>query len=118
MSSPHPLPPEVQAAIARGDLIAAIKRMRELQGLGLKEAKALVDAAKVQAQAAQAAGRGGARHPGPPPAALKSVPSPLAVLPGYDPDSGLAPGEQPRRSRRWPVILVAIGLLAYVLLQR
>lgn len=38
------LPPEVQDAIQRGDLIQAIKRLREATGLGLKEAKDAVEA--------------------------------------------------------------------------
>lgn len=33
------LPPEAAAALARGELILAIKIMREATGLGLKEAK-------------------------------------------------------------------------------
>ncbi len=35
--------PEVRALVAQGNKIAAIKRVRELTGLGLKEAKDLVD---------------------------------------------------------------------------
>ncbi len=39
----YPLPPEVQAALREGDQILAIRRLRESTGLGLKEAKELVD---------------------------------------------------------------------------
>lgn len=39
-----PLPPEVLAAIAQGRTIDAIKQLREAHGLGLKEAKDIVDA--------------------------------------------------------------------------
>jgi ribosomal protein L7/L12 len=35
--------PEVRAALARGDKIAAIRRVRERTGLGLKESKDLVE---------------------------------------------------------------------------
>jgi hypothetical protein len=40
------LPPEAQAALDRNDTIGAIKIVRESLGLGLAEAKQLVDAAK------------------------------------------------------------------------
>ena len=39
-----PVDPQIQAAIASGQLIAAIKRYRELTGAGLKEAKDAVEA--------------------------------------------------------------------------
>ncbi len=38
------LPPEVQAALARGQKIEAIKLLREARGMGLKEAKEAVEA--------------------------------------------------------------------------
>jgi len=38
------LPPEVLAAIQRRDPITAIKLLREARGIGLREAKDLVDA--------------------------------------------------------------------------
>jgi hypothetical protein len=71
-SSSH-LPPEAAAALARGDVVGAVKHVRQATGLGLKEAHDLVQAhAK-----AQAAGTG----PGPtqaggfafPPAAAAAV---------------------------------------------
>jgi ribosomal protein L7/L12 len=37
------VPPEVREAIERGETILAIKRLREATGIGLKEAKELVD---------------------------------------------------------------------------
>ncbi|MDZ7865673.1 ribosomal protein L7/L12 [Acidovorax sp.] len=40
----HPLPPDVQAALDAGQMIEAIKRLRAATGLGLKEAKDLIDA--------------------------------------------------------------------------
>jgi len=40
----HPLPPAAQAALAHGEIIAAIKIVREVEGIGLKAAKARVDA--------------------------------------------------------------------------
>jgi ribosomal protein L7/L12 len=44
MSQPQVLPPEVLRALERGQLIEAIKLLRQSRGLGLKEAKHVVDA--------------------------------------------------------------------------
>lgn len=55
MSKPEsPLPPHVQAAVRDGNLIQAIKLLRESSGLGLKEAKDLIDAHARGASAAPA----------------------------------------------------------------
>ena len=43
-----PLPPEVLNALQRGNKIKAIKLLRQSTGLGLKEAKDLVDAAHIE----------------------------------------------------------------------
>ena len=43
MSQPQVLPPEVLRALERGQLIEAIKLLRQTRGLGLKEAKHVVD---------------------------------------------------------------------------
>ncbi|MBT9503232.1 MAG: ribosomal protein L7/L12 [Burkholderiaceae bacterium] len=48
-----PLPPEVLAALQRGNKIEAIKLMRQLTGLGLKEAKDAVEASPEHAQLGQ-----------------------------------------------------------------
>lgn len=42
------LPPQVQAALARGQKIEAIKLLREARGMGLKEAKEAVEAHDVE----------------------------------------------------------------------
>jgi ribosomal protein L7/L12 len=44
MSTQHRLPADAREALARGDVIEAIRRVRAATGLGLKEAKDLVDA--------------------------------------------------------------------------
>jgi len=44
MSAQHRLPQDAQQALARGEVIEAIRRVRAATGLGLKEAKDLVDA--------------------------------------------------------------------------
>jgi ribosomal protein L7/L12 len=46
VSRGQPLPPEVRAELARGNKIEAIKLLRKASGLGLKEAKELVDGAE------------------------------------------------------------------------
>jgi len=47
----HALPPEIEQLLKSGQTLEAIKRLRELTGLGLKEAKAAVDARQVPAAA-------------------------------------------------------------------
>lgn len=59
-----PLPPEVLAALQRGDTIDAIKHLREARGIGLKEAKDLLDA---HGQGAPAASHGLQAHESFPP---------------------------------------------------
>ena len=44
MNEERELPPEVMEAIKAGHTIEAIKRLRRARGLGLKEAKDIVDA--------------------------------------------------------------------------
>jgi ribosomal protein L7/L12 len=44
LAAGRPLPAAAQAALARGETIAAIRIVREVEGIGLKEAKARVDA--------------------------------------------------------------------------
>jgi len=44
--SPHSLPPDVVDALRQGNKIEAIKRLRAAIGVGLAEAKAVVDAAE------------------------------------------------------------------------
>jgi len=60
-----PFPPAAEAALLKGNKIEAIKIVREQQGIGLKEAKDMVDqhvaanpGLRVQVESAQAAARG------------------------------------------------------------
>ena len=46
------LPPQVVAALQRGQKIEAVKLLRELRGIGLKEAKDAVDNCTLERQAA------------------------------------------------------------------
>src|SRR6185436_382395 len=42
-SNPPPLPEDVLAALSRGETVEAVKRLRAATGLGLQEAKYLLD---------------------------------------------------------------------------
>jgi len=50
--NPPPLPPAAQAALDRGRTIEAIKIVREVERIGLKEAKDRVDAHRGEARGA------------------------------------------------------------------
>ncbi|KAB2844938.1 MAG: hypothetical protein F9K47_01900 [Burkholderiales bacterium] len=81
------LPVDVQAALARGNKIEAIRLLRQATGLGLKDAKDRIDAAEAGGQRASS---------------------------GFPADStpGLSPGEVPRpRAGRWAFLLVLAALV-------
>lgn len=82
------LPPEVAAALERGQILEAIKLLRHAKGLGLKEAKDAVDAVKAGA--------------------------PMSSATDYSRD-GLAPGEQRQLTGLWVALIVALllGLLLW-----
>ena len=70
-----PLPPEASAAFARGDVVGAVKHVRQATGLGLKEAHDLVKA-HAMARLPDAASSGGTGQAGGfvfPPAAAAAV---------------------------------------------
>jgi ribosomal protein L7/L12 len=83
-STPAGLPPGAQRALRDGLKIEAIKLTREHTGLGLKEAKDLVEAYE------------------------RTMP---ATPDGLSPESGLSPGEVPRSSGRfwWIVFILAVA---------
>lgn len=85
-----PLPPEAAQAMARGNKIQAIKLVREHTGLGLKEAKDLVEAHE---EASPRTGHG-------------------AAVPG-------APGEVPRSSGAGGLVIgvLVLAVLGYGLLK-
>lgn len=86
-SSTTQLPASAVEALQRGDKIEAIKRLREQTGLGLKEAKDIVDA------------------------------SPHASISKGD---ALSPGEVPKSGNafRWLMALAIIAVLGYYLFRR
>ncbi len=86
------LPARVLAALADGNTLEAIRRLRESTGLGLKQAKDVVDAARSAKGAKVAAGSGAARLG----------------------RRRLAPGEVPRSGSAWVLGLLVAALLAGV----
>ena len=83
-----PLPPDVLEALEKGQTIEAIKRLRRATGLGLKEAKDLVDARSREQSAA------------------------------FGRDRDRAPGEVPRRAGAGWVVLVLAFLAVLLVLRR
>jgi hypothetical protein len=101
------VPPDVVDALRRGNKIEAIKRLREASGLGLAEAKGVLDRLEGGAHAGQSA------HPTP-----TTFHHAHPVQPGQ---SGLSPGEVPRGKEGAFAIGILIaaavaGLWAYVML--
>ena len=101
------VPPEVVDALRRGNKIEAVKRLREASGIGLAEAKGLIDRLEGGAHAGQSA------HP---------TPTTLHHAHPVQPEqSGLSPGEVPRGKEGTFAIVIlvaaaAAGLWAYVTL--
>lgn len=85
------LPPDVLEALEQGHTIEAIKRLRAATGLGLKEAKDLIDAHK----------RG------------RAFTVPAAAPPAAGPR--LAPGEVPRSGNTalWLLVVIVAAVAAY-----
>jgi hypothetical protein len=89
------LPPDVAAALSRGNVIEAIKLLRTKHNVGLAEAKALLESLQQQARTGAAAATAArakshaAMHP------MHAHQHHVAVAP--DP-SHLSPGEMPRSS--------------------
>jgi hypothetical protein len=98
---PRPLPPEVENALRKGQLIEAIKLLRKAQGYGLAEAKAALDAhvRKTMAGAASTATHKPYHH------------QTTTLRPRHP---GLGPGEVPRGGGGGGavVVVLAIGALA------
>jgi hypothetical protein len=95
-----PVPPDVANALRRGNLIEALKLLRKAQGLGLAEAKALLDA-HLRAEAASQKKAGTTTRRAAYPTAMSR-------------DSHLSPGEVPRTagSGFWVVVVMIAAALA------
>ena len=144
MVSPHqPLPPEVLAALQRGSTIEAIKLLRKSTGLGLKEAKDVIDShakgtsverpsiaslAAVLPMVIAAALRGGDKNEAirvvreKTGLGMKEANEAVVSIQNkpHDPVTDLSPGEVPRSSSRaWIVILVVLlAVVAYYIFRR
>ena len=98
MADPHNIPPQVIQAVQRGNLIEAIKQLRQHKPqLGLAEAKALIEAIQRQANVPPLVQKAQARveakvHPHAPPHSPPH-PIPTALM-----NPNLSPGEVPRTS--------------------
>ena len=143
-SIPDPLPASVLNAIQRGSAIEAIRLLRESTGLGLKEARDVVnrplrDAATPPSKAASTGGLPSALatalRSGDPAGALramrdKKITATIASKTGVASTpapartplapNGLAPGEVPRSSHRLSIaaLLVALALLLHAVFAR
>lgn len=102
MASRPELPHDVQAALERGDFMAAIRLLRERTGADLATAKKTIDERRRRAPASP--------RPTPVATGFEAMPPPV---PGAEP-SHLAPGEVPR-TRSKVGALVVVLLLAWLL---
>lgn len=102
MSHPaNELPDDVLDALGRGHTIEAIKLLREARGLGLAEAKSLVDAYRADNGVGMSVG---------------DVKKPAAAPARR---TGLSPGEMPAANMTfgWIVALAAAGLALFLVLR-
>ena len=86
MANPQDLPPEAADALARGNVIEAIRILRQQKNIGLAEAKGLLEAMQRQGNVkvnVTTNMRTVARRP-------------AAPGPGFEQHAGLSPGEVPR----------------------
>lgn len=128
--SPDSLPPEVVEALKLGRPIEAIKRLRKSTGIGLAEAKAIVDAFSGGNTAYQSPAQAARKQKRPPPAAEPGRPPeppeehrheimapPDLLMPR---PSGLGQGEVPNsNSGFWLVVFLAfVALVGYFVLER
>lgn len=117
MTDPVPpsIPPQVRAALESGNLIQAIKLMREqMPQLGLAEAKSLVDA--LQKQGVKVNVKTTVRSAPHAQPAHVVAPHHHATMPDGLPSAGpgLSPGEVPRTSASAALIFVAIAIFAVI----
>ncbi len=111
MATRFDLPPEVQAALERGEFMAALKLLRERTGVDLNRARQLIDQ------------RRRPRSPSPAPAPAVIAPPPMSIappprtapppIPGV-PSRELSPGEVPRVRSKVGAVLAAL-LVAWLL---
>jgi hypothetical protein len=109
------LPPDVAAALSRGNVIEAIKLLRSKYNVGLAEARALLEALQKQSAHAQIHGQAPAKSP------AKAAPHiPAGMKPGHHHphtaatlhiDPNMSPGEVPRTSGGMLFAAVVLAVL-------
>ena len=107
MANPNPLPPAVLEAIRRGDKIVAIKMLREIQRLGLAEAKGIIDA--IEAQSGRGKAPAAAAHAQSAASPAKHAHPHFQRRPHVD---DLGPGEVPRSSYGSVAIVILLAAVA------
>jgi hypothetical protein len=107
---PKQLPPDVAAALSRGNLIEAIKLLRGKYNIGLAEAKALLESLQKHASQAQI-GMSGDAKPAPRAATTMHVGQPHVPHAAMHVDPNLSPGEVPRASSGAVFAFVIVALL-------
>ena len=117
MADTHNIPPQVLQAVQRGNLIEAIKFMRQHKPqLGLAEAKALIEAIQRQAkvpalvQKAQARVEGGMHPHGP----AHTPHGPAHPIPSSMMNPHVSPGEVPRTGSGSVFAVMVIAIVVVV----
>jgi hypothetical protein len=103
MADPQ-VPPEIAAALEKGNLIEAIKLLRQQKNLGLAEAKGMVEALQKQAKASGGNVKVNVKAA---PTVRMAYKAPAHVGPERRP--GLSPGEEPRGGG-FPAVVAVIAL--------
>ena len=105
MSTPPPLPPDIANALRSGNLLEAIKLLRKSRGVGLAEAKQLIEAH-------MRASTLGSTAPGHAPKVAHKLEMPRRP-------ANLSPGEVPRSSAGPGAIIlvIAAAVVAFLWLQ-
>lgn len=105
MANPQNLPPEIADALARGNMIEAIKLVRQQQkGLGLAEAKGLVEALQRQGNVKVNVTT-----------TMRAARKPAGLSPGFEQHAGLSPGEVPRGAGLQAVGAIVIAVVIAVI---
>ena len=105
MADPQ-VPPEIATALEKGNLIEAIKLLRQQKNLGLAEAKGMVEALQKQAKASGGNVKVNVKVKTAPTVRM-AYKAPAHVGPERRP--GLSPGEQPRGGG-FPAVVAVIAL--------
>ena len=114
--APKLLPPEVIAALQRGQLVEAIRLLRSAGNIDLKQAKQAIEQhlvrGKEKIEQFPRSGIGSGTHSEPPKQQVEWQPT-LSRR-------GLSPGEEPQTiwSRWWSIVVIILGALVYYFYSR